>query len=146
VNEYRDTFSSLLAFCTEFAQEVKGVGFDLEVMNLDSAGAPAEWPNKDVIGLAEFTFTLDDGNIVVSNMFAVSTVEDTNNFRLNDIMNRLLNKLIPGRRIKLVNASSGVTRGFLVVTDGTRVTPPERSGTRAIQPVMVSLLSDQTLR
>jgi hypothetical protein len=146
MNEYRDTFSSLLAFCREFADEVRGIGYDLEVMNLDTAGTPAEWPKKDIIGLAEFTFTLSDGNIMVSNMFALSTVEDTNNFRLNDIMNRLLNKLIPGRRIKLVNASNGVTRGFLVVTDGTRVTPPERSGTRAIQPIMVSLLSDQTLR
>ena len=146
MNEYRDTFASLIRFCGDFAQEAKGLGYDLEVMNLDAAGAPAEWPKKDVIGVAEYLLTLDDGNIVVTNMFVVSTVEDTNNFRLNDMLNRLLNKLIPGMRIKLLNASTGATRGFLAVTNGTRVTPPEKSGTRAIQPIMVSLISDQTLR
>ena len=146
MNEYRDTFASLIRFCGEFAEEVKGLGYDLEVMNLDAAGAPNEWPRKDVIGVAEFLLTLDDGNIVVTNMFVVSTVEDTNNFRLNDLLNRLLNKLIPGMRVKLVSANSGQTRGFLVVTNGTRVTPPEKTGTRAIQPIMVSLLSDQTVR
>jgi hypothetical protein len=146
MNEFRDSFASILRFCTDFAIECRGLGYDIEVMNLDAAGAPNEWPSKDVIGPAEFTFTLDDGNIVLSTMIAVSTVEDTNNFRLNDILNRLLNKLIPGMRVKLLNSSSGATRGFLVVTNGTRVTPPERSGTRAIQPIMISLLSDQTLR
>lgn len=146
MNEYRDTFASLIRFCGDFADEVKGVGYDLEVMNLDAAGAPGEWPKKDVVGVAEYIFTLDDGNIAVSNMFVISTVEDTNNFRLNDMLNRLVNKLIPGMRIKLLNASSGQTRGYLSVTNGTRVTPPEKSGTRVVQPIMVGLLSDQTLR
>lgn len=146
MNEYRDSFASLMRFCRDFADEMVGAGYDLEVMNLDAAGGPSDWPKKDVIGVAEYTFTLNDGNIRVQNMFALSTVEDTNNFRLNDLMNRLVNKLIPGMRIKLLHATSGATRGFLVVTNGTRVTPPEPSKTRVIQPVMVSLLSDQILR
>lgn len=146
MNEYRDSFASLMRFAKEFSDEMVGAGYSLDVMNLDAAGGPSEWPKKDIIGVAEYTFTLDDGHIRVQTMFAVSTIEDTNNFRLNDIMNRLVNKLVPNMRIKLLNATSGATRGFLVVTNGTRVTPPEPSKTRVIQPIMVSLLSDQILR
>lgn len=146
MNEYRDTFASLIRFCQDFAFSMEGSGFSLKVMNLDAMNDPQEWPNQDVVGMAEFDFELDDGTIGVDMMIAISTVEDTNNFRLNDIMNRLVNLLIPGRRISLYDASNGKLRGFLAVQNGTRVAPPMKAKTRAIQPIMVSLLSDQTLR
>lgn len=146
MNEYRDTFSSLLKFCSDFSASMKAQGVELKVMNLDAMGDPQEWPDQDVVGLAEFDFDLDDGTIEVSMMIAVSTVEDTNNFRLNQIINDLVNLLIPSRRINLYNATNGQLRGFMVVQNGTRVAPPMKTKTRAIQPIMVSLLSDQTLR
>lgn len=146
MNEYRDTFSSLLRFCTDFTLDMQGLGYDLEVINFDAAGEAQTWPKKDVVGLGEFNFELDDGFIMVQAVFAVSTYEDTNNFRLNEQMNQILNRLLPGGRIKLFDGSSGRQRGFLVVRNGTRVAPPLSSQTRTVQPVMVSLISDQTLR
>ena len=146
MNEYRDTFASLIRFCQDFSAEMQGNGVNLKVMNLDAMNDPQEWPNQDVIGLSEFDFNLDDGTIGVELMLAVSTVEDTNNFRLNDIVNRLVNLVVPGRRVNLYDGATGKLRGFMVVQNGTRVAPPMRAKTRAIQPIMVSLLSDQTLR
>lgn len=146
MNEYRDTFASLIRFCQDFSAEMQGNGVSLKVMNLDAMNDPQEWPDQDVIGIAEFDFALDDGTIGVDMMIAVSTVEDTNNFRLNEIMNRLVNLVIPGRRINLYDGENGRLRGYLAVQNGTRVAPPMKAKTRAIQPIMVSLLSDQTLR
>lgn len=146
MNEYRDTFASLIRFCQDFAAGMQGSGINLKVMNLDAINDPQEWPDQDVIGVAEFDFALDDGTIEVDMMVAVSTVEDTNNFRLNEIMNQLVNLVIPGRRINLYDGSNGRLRGFMAVQNGTRVAPPMKVKTRAIQGIMVSLLSDQTLR
>lgn len=146
MNEYRDTLSSLLRFCKDFADELNLRGFDLQVLNLDAAGEPGTWPSSDVIGFGEFNFELDDGTIKVEAAIGVSTLGDDNNFRLDDIMNLLVNKLIPGSRIKLYNGSTGATRGLLVVRNGTQVLPPIKTETRPIRPIMVSLLSDQTLR
>ena len=146
MNEYRDTFASLLRFCRDFSDEMKAYGYDLEVINFDASESPQMWPERDVVGIAEFEFELDDGSILVQNIFAVSTFEDTNNFRLNEIMGLLTNKVIPGSRMKLYDANSGKVRGFLIVRNGTRVASPIATKTRAVQPVMVSLLSDQTVR
>ncbi len=73
-------------------------------------------------------------------------MDDTNNFRLADLVNKLFNKLVPGMRIKLLNSSTGQTRGFLVVRNGTQVAAPFPTKTRTVQPILVSLMSDQTLR
>lgn len=146
MNEYRDSFASAIRFCRDFAEDMKAFGFDLDVMNFDAADSPEMWPNKDVIGLAEFNLELDDGIILIQNIFAVSTIEDTNNFRLNEIMNQLLNRLLPGSAIKLYDAKSGKLRGLLAIRNGTRAASPIATKTRTVQPIMVSLLSDQILR
>jgi hypothetical protein len=146
MNEYRDTFSSVLKFCNDFAAEMKGRGWDMKVVNFDAANDPQTWPSSDVVGVSEFDFELDDGTIGVSMMLVISTVEDTNNFRLTEIMNQMVNKTIPGKRMSLVDGASGRTRGFLVVQNGTRVAPPLDLETRTAQGIMVNLLSDQTLR
>ena len=146
MNEYRDTFSSVLKFCSDFAAEMKGRGWDLTVVNFDAANDPQSWPSGDVVGISEFDFEMDDGTIGVSMMLIISTFEDTNNFRLIEIMNQMVNKTIPTKRIPLVDGSNGRTRGFLVVQNGTRVAPPLDLETRTAQGIMVSLLSDQTLR
>lgn len=146
MNEYRDSRASLIRFCRDFADEMRGHGVDMDVIDFDTSGEPQTWPKKDVIGMGEFTFTLNDGSIEIDVALGLSTVEDTNNFRLADITNRLVNKLIPGMRIVLMNASSGQTRGFLGITNGTRVAAPFPSTTRTVQPIMISLISDQTLR
>lgn len=146
MNEYRDTLSSLLRFCKDFADELNTQGYALQLLNLDAAGEPGVWPAADVVGFGEFNFELDDGTIKAEAAIGISTVGDDNNFRLDDIMNLLVNKLIPGSRIKLYNGSTGAVRGLLVVRNGTQVMPPVKTETRSIRPIMFSLLSDQTLR
>lgn len=146
MNEYRDSHASLLRFCRDFSDEMKGLGYDIDVVDIDTAGEPGTWPKKDIIGPGEFTFTLDDGTIEIQVAIGLSTFEDTNLFRMRDQLNHLLNKVIPGKRIKLLNATNGQTRGFLVVRNGTQVVAPFVGETRTIQGIMISLLSDQTVR
>lgn len=145
-NEYRDTFASLLRFCKDFTTDATGYGWNLEVKNFDASGDPQTWPAQDCIGISEFDFELNDGTIEVSVMIILSTFEDTNNFRLTEQMNQLVNRLIPGQGVKLYNSTTGALRGHFAVRNGTRVAPPLDLETRTAQGVMVTLLSDQTLR
>jgi hypothetical protein len=115
-------------------------------VNFDAAGEPKTWPKKDVVGIAEFLFQLDDGHIEVQNAFVLSTYEDMNNFRLNDLLNHLVNRLIPGKQLMIYNSSNGQAKAQLVVLNGTQVAPPLSMETRTVQPVMVRMLSDQILR
>lgn len=146
MNEYKDTFSSLLKFCRDFATDMQGKGWNLEVHNFDAAGDPQTWPQHDVVGLSEFDFELDDGSIEVSAMIVLSTWDDPNGFRLADQMNQLVNRLLPGCPVKLFNASSGATRGIMAVRNGTRVAPPIDLTVRTAQGVMINLISDQIWR
>lgn len=146
MNEYKDTFSSLLKFCRDFSTDMESKGWNLAVHNFDAAGDPQAWPQQDVVGLSEFDFELDDGTIDVSAMFVLSTWDDPNGFRLADQMNQLVNRLLPGCPIKLYNASNGQARGLMIVKNGTRVAPPIDLTTRTAQGVMVNLVSDQVLR
>ena len=145
-NEYKDSFSSVIRFCADFAVDAAARGWNLEVKNFDAAGDPQTWPAQDCIGISEFDFELDDGTIEVNLMFILSTFGDTNNFRLTDQMNMLVNRLIPGQAVKLYNSTTGTLRGHFAVRNGTRVAPPLQLETRTAQGVMVKLLSDQTLR
>ena len=146
MHEYRDSYASMLRFCTDFKTEMDGSGFNLKVLNFDAAGEPGMWPKQDVVGMGEMDLTLNDGIIEIRLMFAVSTYDDLNGFRMSDLLDRLVNKLIPGMRFKMVNAVNGQTRGFFVVRNGTHVPPPLSTDTRNVQAVMVSLLCDQTVR
>ena len=145
-NEYKDSFSSVIRFCTDFATDAAARGWSLEVKNFDASNDPQNWPTQDCIGISEFDFELDDGTIEVNLMFILSTFEDTNNFRLTDQMNMLVNRLIPGQAVKLYNSTTGTLRGHFAVRNGTRVAPPLKLETRTAQGVMVKLLSDQILR
>lgn len=146
MNEYKDSFSSLLKFCSDFATDAQGKGWNIQVMNFDAGGDPKTWPQQDTIGLSEFDLELNDGTIEISAMLVLSTWNDPNGFRLADQMNMLVNRLLPGCPIKLVNASTSALRGILAVRNGTHVAPPIDLEIRTAQGVMINLLSDQIWR
>lgn len=145
MNEYRDTHASILRFCSDFAQEMKTWGYDLQVENLDAFGSPKEWPQKDVIGPQEFHFAIDEHTISMSVALVVSTIDDSQNFRQADILNHCLNHLLPGKVLDLYDAKSGAKRGLMVVANGSEIAPPLEAETRTMQPIMINLFSDRSV-
>ena len=140
MNEFRDTQSSLMKFAAEFAAP-RG----LLAINLDNFANPMEWPEGDFIAIAEFQMDIDHPFVMPALAFVISTKEDTNLFRMAELVNELLNELLPGKRIKMIDATSGVTRGWLSVLNQTRVGTVEQTDSQPARPIMVRFKSDQTL-
>lgn len=136
MNEYRDIRASLLRLCSDFARE----NGDLAVVNLDGFTESADLPEGDFIGLTGLQ--MDLGNPLMGQVgFALSTANDTGQFRLADLVNALANRLMPASRIFIYNATTGRTVGQLSVLTGTRIAPPVDTERNPIQPVYITFQS-----
>lgn len=137
---YKNVTSSILRYCSEFADEHPGI----EVINFDAHGDEATLPQSDVMGPSALTVNVSGSFCIVSLLLGVSTREDTNLFRLSSLIDSLFEDMLPESYLPLYNAETGQAIGRLVVEDGSRVLPVDNTSTRALQFVMVNLRSTQT--
>lgn len=145
MGHYNNIFVSTVRIVSDLVDEIKTAGIaDPAFINYDSHSSVHEWPDRDVVGLAGFSFQIGTHDILVSAMVAVSTVNDTNLFRHHKILDLLVDKLLPTRTHSILNADTGAKVGWMVVTDGTEVRPAERTESRPLQYVMVSFLTSVT--
>lgn len=136
-NTYRDIQASLMRFCKEFAEE-----FGLEFVNLDAHTDESQWPEGDFIGMGELSMNImETDEVMVS--FAISTRDDVNLFRMGELINLLVDRLMPNSSITVYDAISGYGKFNLFVTEGTRVEAPFSTKTQPIQAVTVRLLGDR---
>lgn len=144
MNEHRDIYKSLFRFLSDFSDSMQGEGYSLAVLNLEAFATPAEWPKGDFIGIdtSRFEFT-DAHRVSVSLTLVISTGDDRNLMRMNEITNHLVSRLIPTRRLPIYSADTGLVRGNLVVRDGTQVDSPVQTESQPARPIFVSMLSDQ---
>lgn len=144
MNEHRDIYKSLFRFANTFAEDMTGEGYSLQVLNLEAFATPANWPSGDFIGLDGIRIEFPDAHRVETTlMFVISTKDDLNLMKMNEITNHLVSRLIPTRRLPIYNSDTGLTRGALVVRDGTQVDTPVQTESQPARPVFVSMLSDQ---
>lgn len=146
MNEYRDIYKSLFRFANDFAATAKFSGYDIEILNLEAFSTPTEWPETDFIGLDQFRLELDDKHMVsIYATFVVSTQDDKNLLKMNEITNLLVNEFIPSKRILIYSGDTGNTRGAMIVRDGTRVDSCVQFDSQPARPVFVSMRSDQIM-
>ena len=131
--------TSMLRFISEFANE-----YGLETVNMDAHGDESTLPQKDFIAVSGLSWDVDDGFLNVNVMFGISTLEDTNLFRLVELVGELFEKVLPTMRINAYDADTGEKVGNFVVRNGTRALPVGGSTVRPLQYVMVGLLSTTT--
>lgn len=131
----RNLHASLLRFCADFAEQFPG----MTALNFDAHADESTIPANDVIGMSGLAFRVQEHMIHTTVMFGLSTVEDTNLFRLTAQMDALFELLLPTKRIRVYDADSGADVGWMVVEDGTSVMPVSGSTTRPLQYVLVSL-------
>ncbi len=137
-----DIHSSLLRFCADFAANYPG----MSVVNFDAHADESTVPNTDVIGISSLSVKASSQLITVKGMFGLSTVDDTNLFRLVSLMDDLYDKLLPTRILQIYDAVTGADNGILVVEDGTNMLPVGGSIARPLQFVMISMASTRTLK
>ena len=137
-NHYPHIEASLLRFCANF-----GRAHGLAPLNMDAFTDEAQWPEGDFIGFGELNIDITefyDGQCA----FMVSTVNDTNLFRMRDLTSKLLDLVLPNSSIPVVHATSGIELGSLFVKSGVRVGAPVATKTQPIKPVMLGFGSDLT--
>lgn len=136
MNMFKNIEASLLRFCSQFAGQ-EGIS----VLNMDAFTDEAQWPAEDFIGFGEFNLVVDEfynGECA----FMVSTINDTNLFRMRDRTGQLLELLLPNSAIEVVDADTGEFIGSLLVKNGVTVGAPVRTKTQPIRPIMLGFTSN----
>ena len=134
---YRDVQASCLRFCSNFSAAHP----TLVVENFDAHGDESTLPPQDIIGLSSLSISVDNKMVSISLMFGISTLVDTNLFRITELIDTLLNELLPTKQIPLLDADTGIQNGYLAIQNGTRVLSVGGSAARPLQYIMVNLLA-----
>ena len=140
INPFRDIEASLLRFAAEFARE-----HDILVVNLDNHATPSAWPSGDFIGLSEMMVDLEENEITVTLAYVISTKDDTNLYRMSQLVNHLVNKLMIGSKVRVYDAAAGTPKGHLISYQKLRAGKVLNTETQPARPVFVSLISDLML-
>lgn len=136
----KDVHASLLRFCADFATKFPGTG----VVFFDAHADESELPSSDIVGLTGVTVSVENQLAEVKCMFGISTLDDTNLFRLTDMVAELFESLLPTKKIPVFDASTGIEKGWMIAQDGTTLLPVTGSAARPMQYVLVHLSSSQT--
>lgn len=138
---YTDLYKSLQKLCTDFI--TNNPGDALTYFNFDTAGSIADYPTGDVIGLGGYQLTEDEKMYEIDCMIGISTVNDTNHFKLLDLTDKVWELVRPEKLITIYDAG-GVPKGLFKVMNGTRTLPVARSNGRVVQFVVFSAGADVT--
>lgn len=140
-NLFLDAQASLFAFCQARAAAYRAAGLsaDLAVVKFDAHADLAELPETDVLGVAQYAVETDGRVFEVTAMIGVSTLGDTNLFRLDQMINDLYGRLLPDRIVPRVDAATGAPVGTLKAMAGTAAFAVARTQVRPLRFIGVRL-------
>lgn len=141
---YTDIQNSLIAFCKSKAEQyiADGHSTDIKQIKFDTYGNPSLLPETDLIG-PFMTQITDEGKLVyVETMILVSTIQDTNLFRMDEMVDDLYESLRPEKYIPLLNSETGAEIGQFFVSGGTSIMPVEQTAGRPMKAIALSLMLD----
>lgn len=141
-NQYRAIQGSLLRHCVTASNQLEAAGFGpFSVINLDAFTDEKSWPEANFVGLAEFHLTMDDtyeGSVAI----VLGLVEDTNLLQSAELIEVLLEDLLPNSSLPVLSISTAEEIGKLLIKGGVTVSPPYPSKTRPLLPIMFSFTSN----
>jgi hypothetical protein len=144
-NVYNNARQSLFKYCQELALSLNASeGYNLTVINFDAHADLNSLPAQDIIGVADFSLTSDDGLLILSASIRVGTEGDADIARLENIINVIFDQLQPANSLDLVDFDSSAKIGNLKIMNGTTVYPVMKTKTRPLKSVGISLASDLT--
>lgn len=143
--------TSIVKFAQDMITAMSEAGIaELEYVEIDARAelVDAELPAGDIIGVTQFSITDDDGIFPIHFVLAVSTVGDTNLFRLRAISNFLFNRLQTGAELTYFDveasetAGEAVAKSWIKVVPGTTLLPTSRVEVRPFRHIQVQALLD----
>lgn len=146
MNEYLDVNASLLRFVAQTCLDLKPQGFRLTPLNLDAFANPTDWPEEDFLALSEFMLDTDGRLVAGAAAVVVSTRGDVNLDRMSRIVNRVLDRLTPGKSIPIHETGTALLRGHIHMIGSTRVGSVLNTASQPAQPIFIRFRSDQTFR
>lgn len=138
---YKVLKTSTLAYCKGFLTRNTSIT-NTDVFDFDSHASLQELPEKDLIGISEFSVENSGDTYYVNCIVTICTKSDDSNIlRLTNIMDKMFSEIRPGAtgdKFKVVD-SAGTRLGNFTVKSPVEATPVMKSKTRPIQGIMVSL-------
>lgn len=143
-NLYADAQASLFAFCRELIAELNpSVSSTLELVKFDAYADPKELPEKDLIGPFQFQVDVDGSLLTVSWMLLLSTIQDTNLFRLDDMVSHAFQRVQPDKTVPFVAADGSGNKGLLKVMEGVQVMPVDLTANRPMKAIALQMGTDR---
>lgn len=138
-------YATLVSKVQEVIQRVRdaGISTNLEYMAWDSRSDTTELPNKDLIGVSDWTFDENDDHLPsIEFGILLSVVHDKNLFREVEILNEIRKVCVHGSRpeylVWTVKDASGTPFSQLGVTNF-GIMPSGESEARTVRLVTISL-------
>lgn len=151
LNPYADHLASLFKFCYGVVDELElnpssqGGLASGPIINLDAYGDGNDLPVGNLLGISNYSMDINDHLVVVTVMFVVITQGDLNNMILDKATGKLLNYLLPTKKIPVVREADGEEIGTMAVGKEVRVLPMSGDQNRNFKMIAVELHSTATL-
>lgn len=139
-NVYNWIRDSLYAFCKTFATDMAIANPTypaIGIYNFDAFSEQNTLPLNDFIGIRSLTVDLDMELATVSCLVGFSTNDDENLFRLEELTGLLLPRLLPNTRIPIYQSGTSTQQGWMVVSNGTSVSPVLRAVQRPLRFIAI---------
>lgn len=142
-DQYNNVQASLFSFCNTLISSYKpSISDTLSIEKLDAFADPSKLPEHDIVGPMHFQMSVYEGLLEVETMIVFSTVNDRNLFRLDEMIGKTFERLLPGSTIPLVRASDGTKIGQFTLKNGTSVLPVDNSANRPVKAIAIQLALD----
>ena len=148
-NYWLNIYNSTIRFIQEEIKYLKDLGYSetLEFRNLDDHSNNDVMPSGDFIGLKSFCCNYDDSFIKPVFQLGISTFEDQNLVRHNELVDHFVQKMLPMETYIVADHESPYTPlGKAIFVDNLTVKPFEKISTRSIQFILVDVEITKTTR
>jgi hypothetical protein len=112
-------------------------------VDFDAHSQFTELPESDLVGTANLHW-VNDRFYSIGVSIGVSTWQDKNLFKHTDMIDFMHDRLLPTETIDVVDATTGVKKGWFVVEPGLSLMPMLKTDTRSLQFLMVGLQTSLT--
>lgn len=133
---YNIIFKSLVGFCYDF---IKENNLDFDSFDFDAHASLEELPQKNLIGVGEYSLQEEQELYYGSCSIFISTLQTDHNINiLRPTLAKLFAELHTNRRIPIYNDDFTQEIGNIVIMNGTQAMPVARTKTRPLAGINIS--------
>ena len=121
-----------------------GVETDAQSFDFDAHVDMNEFPETDLVGPSNYTFTWDDGLIEVQASIGISTINDEGMFRHHEMVDHLMQRLKPGKTMTIVDARTNQPVDILVTGSPLTASAMAKTDIRGLQFIIAEFHSAES--